>query len=137
MGQRHQLLVIAKINGKYRTLCAIHHQWLYGRTALSRCNGILKIFGDATNQRPIQQELRLASKKDEKLWVARPDEQETRKIGVPFPFIATCLSMGASFNLDDGYYHGVNIEPLHMQYDQGDNNNGKPSPLFFSNCANR
>lgn len=131
MGQRHQLFVIAKINGKYRTLCAIHHQWLYGHTALSRCHDILKIFGDAKNQTPIQQELRFASKKDENFWVATPDEQETRKIEVPFPFIATCLSLGASFNVDDGYYHGVRIEPFHMQYNEGDNNNGKPCSLVL------
>ena len=44
MGQRHQLFVIAKVKGRYRTLCAIHHQWLYGHTALRRCLGTLKIF---------------------------------------------------------------------------------------------
>ena len=44
MGQRHQLFVIAKVKGRYRTLCAIHHQWLYGHTALRRCLGTLKKF---------------------------------------------------------------------------------------------
>ena len=44
MGQRHQLFVIAKVKARYRTLCAVHHQWLYGQTALRRCLGTLKIF---------------------------------------------------------------------------------------------
>jgi hypothetical protein len=34
MGQRHQLFAIAKIGGRYRSLAALHHQWLYGFTAL-------------------------------------------------------------------------------------------------------
>ncbi|KAL8989625.1 MAG: hypothetical protein Q9169_008320 [Polycauliona sp. 2 TL-2023] len=121
MGQRHQLFVIARINGRYRQLCAIHHQWLYGHTALRRCLDTLKILQNSTNRLPIQQELVAASKKDEKFWIADSDVFQNSR--VPFPFIMTCLITGASFNLD-GYYHGVMIEPFHMAYNKGDNNNG-------------
>ena len=123
MGQRHQLFVIAKINGRYRTLCAIHHQWLYGHTALRRCLGALKIFGNPANRIPLQQELIAAQRQDEDFWTA-DDEKNSH---VPFPFVATCLITGASFDPEEGYYHRVDVEPFSMEYDEGDNNNGKSS----------
>lgn len=118
MGQRHQLFVIAKINGRYRTLSAIHHQWLYGQTALKRCLGTLKIFQDPANRVPLQQELIAAQRHDEAFWT-----QENWHI--PFPFITTCLIAGASFEPQEGYYHAVLVEPFSMAYNEGDNNNGK------------
>lgn len=126
MGQRHQLFVIAKINGRYRQLCAIHHQWLYGHTALRRCQDIFHTLSHAVNRVPLQQELIAASKHDDNFWVAATsrDEYFEKNSHVPFPFVATCLIMGASFNVN-GYFHGVSIEPFHMPFDGGDNNNGK------------
>ncbi|KAI4099490.1 MAG: hypothetical protein LQ339_005917 [Xanthoria mediterranea] len=121
MGQRHQLFVIARIKGRYRQLCAIHHQWLYGHTALRRCRDTLSIFANATIRLPIQQELIAASKKDDDFWLDRDDDEKNAH--VPFPFIMTCLVMGSSFNVD-GYYHGVSVEPFYMAYDRGNNNNG-------------
>ena len=117
MGQRHQLFVIAKVNGRYRTLCAIHHQWLYGHTALKRCLDTLKIFSNSSTQMLVQQELTAAAKKRDEFWLD-PDER------IPFPFITTCLIIGASFGID-GDYHSVLIEPLNMAYDEGDNNDGR------------
>ena len=129
MGQRHQLFVIAKINGRYRTLCAIHHQWLYGHTALRRCLGTLKIFSDPANRIQIGQELVAAQRHDEAFWTLSQDENKNSH--VPFPFIATCLITGASFDADEGYHHGVLVEPFFMAYDEGDNNNGNPQADCF------
>ncbi|KAL8857387.1 MAG: hypothetical protein Q9178_006014 [Gyalolechia marmorata] len=123
MGQRHQLFVIAKINGRYRTLCAVHHQWLYGHTAVKRCLGSLKIFQDPGNRVPLQQELLIAKDREESLWPEDPPELGDHEEYIHFPFIATCLTLGASFGRE-GYHHGVSVEPFYMQYDQGDNNNG-------------
>ena len=122
MGQRHQLFVVARIDGRYRTLCAIHHQWLYGQTALRRCLGTLKIFQDPANKIPLQRELIAAQRHDEAFWTATEDEGMNSL--VPFPFISTCLITGAAFDPQEGYYHGVMVEPFHMAYDEGDNNNG-------------
>ncbi|KAL8650121.1 MAG: hypothetical protein Q9210_004004 [Variospora velana] len=126
MGQRHQLFVIARINGRYRQLCAIHHQWLYGHTALKRCLDTLKIFENATNWMPLQQELTIAAKQDDDFWnPAGPRDSygNDKNSHIPFPFIMTCLILGASFNVD-GYFHGVLVEPFYMAYNEGDNNNG-------------
>ena len=45
----------------HHSLCAIHHQWLYGFTALKRCLGLMKIFEAPENRLPIEQELIVAS----------------------------------------------------------------------------
>ncbi len=127
MGQRHQLFVIARINGRYRQLGAIHHPWLYGHTALRRCLDTLKIFGESTNRTPIQQELLAASNKDDDFWLpstATASYGNEQNGNVPFPFIMTCLIVGASFNTD-GYFHVVSVEPFYMEFDEGANNNGK------------
>ncbi|KAL8917942.1 MAG: hypothetical protein Q9172_005633 [Xanthocarpia lactea] len=123
MGQCHQLFVIAKINGRYRTLCAVHHQWLYGHTAVKRCLGSLRIFQDPGNRVPLQQELLIAKDREASLWPEDPPEIGDREEYIHFPFIATCLTLGASFGRD-AYHHGVSIEPFYMQYNQGHNNNG-------------
>ncbi|CAD6582246.1 MAG: hypothetical protein ASARMPRED_000912 [Alectoria sarmentosa] len=124
MGQRHQLFVVAMINGRYCTLCAIHHQWLYGHTALKRCLGILKIFGDPANRIPLEQELIAAQRHEPGFWTATKGDYYEKNSHVPFPFIATCLITGASFGPDDGYYHGVSVEAFYMAYDEGNNNDG-------------
>ena len=123
MGQRHQLFVIASILGKYRNLAAIHHQWLYGATALKRCHRLVQIFQAIENRIPLEQELISARNHDEQFW--KSDLRSSgRKAVIPFPMITTCLTLGASFDVMDGYFHGVHIEPFGMNFDEGDNNNG-------------
>ncbi len=123
MGQRHQLFVIAKIGARYRNLAAVHHQWLYGATALKRCHRLVQIFQAAENRIPIRQELVSALYRDEEAW--KDDRSDgRRKALMPFPMIITCLILGASFDPTDGYFHRVQIEPFGMEYDEGDNNNG-------------
>ena len=124
-GQRHQLFVVAKINNRYRTLCAIHHLWLYGQIALRRCLGTLKIFGDPANRIPLEQELIAAQHHDGAFWTATQEEYYSKNNHIPFPFIATCLIIGASYGPDDGYFNGVSVESFYMAYNEGDNNNGK------------
>lgn len=129
MGQRHQLFVIAKVNGRYHNLCAIHHQWLRGDAALVRCLWTLNIFADPANRVPIEQELIAAQRHDEHFWTATYDEHLDKNSHVPFPFIATCLITGASFGPNDGYYDPVIVYEFSMEYNEGDNNDGKKPGL--------
>ena len=123
MGQRHQLFVIAKILGKYRNLAAVHHQWLYGATALKRCHRLVQLFEAIENRIPLEQELISAQHHDEQSW--KSDWRSSgRRAVIPFPMITTCLTLGASFDVTDGYFHGVHIESFGMDFDGGDNNNG-------------
>lgn len=123
MGQRHQLFVIARVNGRYRCLGAILHQWLYGHTALRRCLAILKIFQDAKNRVALSEELKMASAADEGLWSKEPDDDGVTR--VHFPFVMTCLILGASTSVEENYYNGVSVEPFGMAYNEGDNNDGQ------------
>ena len=121
MGQRHQLFVIAKIGNRYRGLAVFHHQWLYGATALKRCLGILAIFSAPANRLPIQQELTAARKHADEFWT---EPQTWTSLEVPFPFITTCLLLGASLDVKEGYDASVLLMPFNMPFDGGDNNDG-------------
>ncbi|KAL8954929.1 MAG: hypothetical protein Q9193_007008, partial [Seirophora villosa] len=120
MGRRHQLFIIGKVNGRYRQICAIHNQWLYGQEALERCVEIIYLLENPTNRMPIQQELIAAANKSEEFWPA-----QTRNLGedsdeVPFPFMTTCLNLGASFS-PDGVDSGASVHPFYSDFDKGDN----------------
>lgn len=125
MGQYHQLFIIAQIDGRYRSLAAIEHGWLYGHTALRRCLDILKMLNDPTNRTPIQQELVAASKHDASFWIPSHEDfrEDPKNSHIPFPFLSTCLVIGTSFNVD-GYYQEVYLEPFFMPYDGEKNDNG-------------
>jgi hypothetical protein len=121
MGQRHQLFVIAKVANRYRGLAAFHNQWLYGPLALERCLRILTIFSAPANRLPIQQELTAARRLDEEFWT-KPRSWEDFE--VPFPFITTCLLLGASFDVKPIYNSRVTLEAFNMAFNEGDNNDG-------------
>ncbi|VUC29121.1 unnamed protein product [Clonostachys rosea] len=126
MGQRHQLFAIAKVGEHYRSLAAVHHQWLYGLSAVRQCALILQIFGHGENRLALQQELRLA----EEYYRDKDAPQDPPKLSwaeggiCPFPFITTCLMMGTSFNQETSHASVVHEEPFGMGFDQGDNNDG-------------
>ncbi|CAH0058200.1 unnamed protein product [Clonostachys solani] len=128
MGQRHQLFVIAKAGKHYRSLAAVHHQWLYGLTALRQCLQLLHIFGHGENRLALQQELRFAEEyyRDKEAPSQEPPELSWDKRGgiCPFPFITNCLMLGTSFNQDLAQAGVVHEEPFGMGFDQGDNNDG-------------
>ena len=126
MGQRHQLFVIARIGSKYRSLAVVHHQWLYGHTALRRCRDILDLFTNPINHIALRTELAIAESKSEEFW-SWSDEQGEKdgRSYVEFPFITTCLMVGVSFSSRDGYIHLISVEPFRMAYDEGSNNNGQ------------
>jgi len=121
MGQRHQLFIIGKINNRYRGFAAIHHQWLYGATALKVCFRLLHIFQAPVNRLALQHELRWAKTLQKSDWEL---EGEKLKDFLPFPFIHTCLTIGASFNPAEEYYHMVHPLPFNLDFDGGDNNDG-------------
>ena len=127
MGQRHQLFVIACINGRYRCLAAVHHQWLFGRNAAERCLEILKLLNSNLNRIALQEELKLAKTYSAEFW-ERGERIDYSDAGhVPrFPFITTCLCIGAGFDQSCGYHRKVHVEPWLMGYNEGDNNNGEP-----------
>ncbi|KAI9766204.1 MAG: hypothetical protein M1835_007231, partial [Candelina submexicana] len=76
------------------------------------------------NRVPLQHEMQAAKQCPDTMWDARFSWGTGQHMDVHFPFVLTCLILGASFDPDQGYEHGVSIEPFNMSYDAGDNNNG-------------
>lgn len=126
MGQRHQLFIISSINGRYRTLAAVHHQWLYGAGPTKACWRILQILQHPANKKLIKYELRYASTRPDEWW----DELECNRNGdddpVQFPFITTCLVVGAGLDPrpEFSYHHGVEILSITTDFQKVDNNDG-------------
>ncbi|KAI9669894.1 MAG: hypothetical protein M1831_006929 [Alyxoria varia] len=91
MLQKHQLFVLAQINGAYRTLAAIHHRSKHAYIALDRCVRLLKIFDGLSNTLPLKGELAIAGNKSKSFWLGGEDGTTAPD----FPFIETCLWTGA------------------------------------------
>ena len=116
MYQRHQLFVIAKIANQYRGLAVSLDQYPYRDLALERCLRILTIFSAPENRLPIQQELTAARRLDDEFWRKRSYREEFK---VPFPFITTCLLLGASFDVKAVYNSVIDLQPFNMAFDEG------------------
>ncbi|KAJ4182060.1 hypothetical protein NW767_013953 [Fusarium falciforme] len=127
MGQRHQLFVIARVGKHYRSLAAVHHQWLYGVSALRSCLRLLRIFSDPGNCLALKHELDLLAAffKDKPPPPSEPEEyRDAESTTCPFPFITTCLAIGASYDSKTGQVQAIHELRYDMGYDQGDNNDG-------------
>ncbi len=123
MGQPDAYLLIAKVNGRYRQICAVAHNWALGSGPLRRCSDFLRIFQDPTNRMAIQQELIAAEDHEESLWPGSDNDSDDDKesvveddcVRVPFPFIATCLLKGAAQNNAREYNHHK-VPPFNYSY---------------------
>ena len=125
MGQRHQLFVIGKISGRYRGLAAVHHQWLYGAGPLKACIRLLRIFSDPSNRRLLHHELKQAESLSESEWTAKPDMDNPKENpNIQFPFIATCLVLGASYDPTTGEASKVHALDFNTAVGVMDNNDG-------------
>jgi hypothetical protein len=99
---------------------------------LATCHHLLRIFSDYANRIPIQQELAFAAElfgnapeaDIEALIAQNNDGAAAGAVPCPFPFITTCLIVGASYNPEIGRCSSLDEEPFGMGYDQGHNNNG-------------
>lgn len=100
----HQFSVVASVDDHYRVLSTVQCSYPSAHAVLKRCLGILKIFQDASNRMPIQQELQAAkgfaalSQDWDREWHAHSSKP------IPLPFITTCLIVGTSFTFDEGYH---------------------------------
>ncbi|KAL8652971.1 MAG: hypothetical protein Q9226_004037 [Calogaya cf. arnoldii] len=79
---------------------------------------------------PIQQELIAATKKGDEFWsyfskqlsYEQRFEGDKKGNNAHFPFIVTCLSSGASIDLNNRDYDNVKVQSFYRIYDEGDNN---------------
>ncbi|KAJ4286646.1 hypothetical protein N0V88_007937 [Collariella sp. IMI 366227] len=139
MGQRQQLFVIARVGKHYRCLAVVHHQLLCGDRSLETCLRLIKIFSAKENRHALEVELRLAAEfyknqeppsKTPPL-LSGPSWEHHQRSPVRFPFVATCLSVGASIHTDhpDQDADPLDVHMTHFEredtgFDQSNNNDG-------------
>ncbi|CAD6591967.1 MAG: hypothetical protein ASARMPRED_005887 [Alectoria sarmentosa] len=126
MEQRHQHFIIARVNGRYRNLAAVA-QWPYGNTILECCRNTLKILQATTNRLPMEEELKAAERCQEIFWtqgVFEEPEHWDVATDAPFPFLMTCLMLGTTHGLSDGYICAVTIGPWQIKHNSRHPNEG-------------
>lgn len=109
------VFIVAKVGERYRTFCSIQQYFLHV-TLAERCLRLIRIFEESHNRIPIQQELLLAQDKPEEFW-AREDQCQAC-CPFPFPYLATCLILGASFNPSDGFLDHTKIFYPGQEFDR-------------------
>ncbi|KAL9626102.1 MAG: hypothetical protein Q9204_007578 [Flavoplaca sp. TL-2023a] len=86
---------IAEVQDQYRTLAAVDVGWLCKSEPLERCLQVLSRLQANSNRVAITQELQAAARKSVDFWTGNAYQV--------FPFFATCLLVGSSFDLVKGY----------------------------------
>lgn len=127
MGARHQLFVIARVGNHFRCLAVVHRQVLKSWDALRVCMRLIQVFSDKSNRLALEMELRLAAEFYQDHGPParyQLDLEAFRSNPVRFPFISTCLVLGAGTERDLVWPSAVHLEPQETGFDQGDNNEG-------------
>lgn len=114
------LYVIAKINGRYRSLAVLYrHYDNKGERAVETCRRLIEIFEEPANRSLLLHEIQIAGKLPPEKWEANPEYCNERPA---FPFIATCLMLGASVAPKTGKGYNATHEPFNMPlaaFDEG------------------
>ena len=95
VGATNLIFIIAEVQDQYRTLAAVDIGWLCESEPLERCLQVLCRLQANSNRVAITQELRAAARKGADFW--------TRNEYKAFPYLATCLLVGSSFDPVKGY----------------------------------
>lgn len=112
MGSPHVLYVIARINGRYRSLAVLYrHYDNKGEYAVNKCRRLIEIFEEPSNRALLLHELQLAGSLPPERWEAAPEYRNERPA---FPFVATCLLLGASVTPETGQGYNATHEPFNM-----------------------
>lgn len=125
MEQRHQHFIIARINGRYRSLATIHQQRMRGLHLVKRCRDTLRILRAGNNRVPIQEEVKAAERYEEGFWTQGPFEEgdhSNTAAEVPFPFLMTCLMLGTTYYMIGGCILNGTIGHRQMKYNEGGKN---------------
>ncbi|CAG9941772.1 unnamed protein product [Clonostachys rosea f. rosea IK726] len=127
MDDRHQFFAIAKAGHYYRLLAAVRHACLWGMATLRQCLHVLRIFSHSENRLALQQELRFAEdyfRNSDPPSVSPPPSWYSNFGPCPFPFITTCLMMGAALNPETLHAGVVHEEPYGFPFDMAGSRHG-------------
>ena len=93
MGNSHHYWVIAKVNGRYRTFAIAKLGNCADTDAIHGCYRLLQIFGSSRNRTLLSHDLKHAARQDATWWNTHNEESSPS-----FPFVNTCLYLGATFD---------------------------------------
>lgn len=118
MGSPHLLHAIAKINGRYRSLAVVYrHYNNWGEFAVEKCRRLIEIFEEPLNRPLLFHELQLASSLPPEKWEASQEDDDERPA---FPFVATCLLLGASVTPETGQGYNATHLPFNTSLGHAD-----------------
>lgn len=126
MAHRHHHFIIAHVQGRYRILTSIYQSLLDVSDAINRCRDTIRVLQFAENRIPIEDELRAAARYEDVFW-SQNNSYETYALtaaDVPFPFLLTCLLLGNSFGIRDGYLKQSAIVATGSEYFRDTRNEG-------------
>ncbi|KAL1586718.1 hypothetical protein WHR41_04554 [Cladosporium halotolerans] len=123
MRQRRQFYAIARVGERYRTIAAIHSQWLMELSAVRQYLVTLKILRAPRNFPAIRRELKLAASKPADFWnpCSRGDRSEW---GIDFPFMTTALLLGSDVRPPSHALSPAHPLPIDTPPDQIQNGDG-------------
>ncbi|EON62142.1 hypothetical protein W97_01361 [Coniosporium apollinis CBS 100218] len=93
-----------------------------GLLCYSGCLNLLRYFQSPANRKLLSHEVSNARSTSEETWETSPDRQH--KGDAQFPFIQTCVTLGAGLNIEDGYEATVSVLPFNIDISECDNNDG-------------
>ncbi|KAK1753639.1 hypothetical protein QBC47DRAFT_462418 [Echria macrotheca] len=95
MGYRHQFWVVARINQRYRTLAVCSSKNCGDTDAIHACWRLLTIFSSDRNRTLLRHDLDHAATREPSWWGSADNDDDKLS---PFPFVQTCLVLGAAFD---------------------------------------
>ena len=119
MEVRHQVTSIACINGSYRTLTTAQQLAMSAETAVERCYHTISILESASNRIQIEAELKAAERHEEEYWSHPHLPRDGPDKPMPksrFPFVMTCMILGATYGLIDGSINNTAINADDMVF---------------------
>ncbi|KAJ9638436.1 hypothetical protein H2199_007125 [Coniosporium tulheliwenetii] len=93
-----------------------------GLLCLSGCLNLLRYFQSPANRKFLSHELNNARSVSEETWETPPDRQHEED--ARFPFIQTCVTLGAGLNIEEGYEATISVLPFNIDISECDNNDG-------------
>lgn len=123
MGQRHQMFVIARVQGRYRCIAAFHSQWLYGQMVVKAAARLIRAFVNPINAAAIAGELATLEELDISA-IARKDNGDLENPDVLCPYLTGLFLTCSRLDMEEGRFYRMNIEDMHYPPSACDNDDG-------------
>ena len=117
MERSHLFFIIARVNWRYRRLASALIGKIEPEDVVERSYHTISILEAPSNHVPIREELKAAERREEAFWTRPIPRCDVNHPGLPeadFPFIMTCLILGATYGLLDPSINNSRFEVEHV-----------------------